>query len=478
MGLQDADSRPIGNRWVGLYYQKKDVSGNIVKGDRFLDGRTDSTGLIRWDMTAGNYVLEVENIGTLLDVAVQPGFNTSTDGVSVTSQEVLAEAVSRMTAAAASPPALEVGQQPSDKSGIRVNLRFGDGAPKRGSWVGIYRQIEDLSGNPIKGERLADGRTDDAGTVFFPLPPDTYAVQLGDYAGSSWGNEYGYAVNGGQATVLSVTLGKLQIGVVDAGGKAVGGRWTGVYTQGSDISGNPIATDRIADGRTADTGGITYDLMPGTYGVGIGDIAGYAWGEALNHTVAPGQTAKILVQLGRLTVGVRDAEGKGLGGKWVGVHVQKPDLNGNPIYGDRILDGRTDNTGSITWDLTAGKYAVAIGDVAGNKWGEELNHEIVGGQTTPILLTLGRLAVGLKDADGKPISNRWVGVYYQKRDASGSIGKGDRFLDGRTDNAGALAWDITAGRYVVEVEGFDTLSDVAIESGKVTATDGKVAVIR
>lgn len=478
VGLQDADGRPIGNRWVGLSYQKKDVSGNIVKGDRFLDGRTDSTGLLRWDITAGHYVVEVENIGMLLDVVVQSGFDTSTDGVSVTSKKVLAEAVTSVIAATASPSALDVGQQASNKSGIRVNMRFGDGAPKRSSWAGIYRQIEDISGNPIKGERVADGRTDDAGTVFFPLPPGAYAVQLGDYVGSGWGSEYGYVVTSGQTTVLSVTLGKLQIGVVDAGGKAVSGRWTGVYLQRSDISGNPIVTDRIADGRTADIGSITYDLMPGIYGVGIGDISGYSWGEPLNHAVAPGQTAKILVQLGRLTVGVRDAEGRGLGGKWVGVHVQKPDLNGNPIYGDRILDGRTDNTGLIAWDLTVGKYAVVIGDVAGDKWGEELNHEIVSGQTTPILLTLGRLTVGLKDADGKPIGNRWVGVYYQKRDAGGSIGKGDRFLDGRTDNAGALAWDITAGRYIVEVEGLGALSDVVIESGKVTATDGKAAVTR
>jgi len=376
------------------------------------------------------------------------------------------------------PPALEVSAQSSAQSGIRVNMRLGDSAPKRRSWVGIYRQIEDLSGNPIRGERVADGRTDDAGTVFFALPPGVYAVQLGDYVGATWGSEYGYGVKANQVTVLTLTMGKLQIGVVDADGKAVSRRWTGVYTQISDISGNPIVTDRIADGRTDDTGSITYDLMPGVYGVGIGDIAGYPWGEPLNYAVLPGQTTRILVQLGRLTVGVRNADGKGLGGRWVGVYLQRADLNGNPISSDRILDGRTDTTGLIMWDLTAGKYTVAIRDVAGNVWGEEMNHEIASGQTTPIMLTLGRLAVGLKDADGKPVSNRWVGVYYQKRDATGTIGKGDRFLDGRTDNTGALTWDITAGRYVVEVEGYGTLSDVLIEAGKVTVTDGRTTAVR
>lgn len=477
VGLQDADGRAIAGRWVGLSLQKRDISGNIVKGDRFLEGRTSSTGQISWDVTAGRYVLEIENVGALLDVPVQAGFETVTDGRSVATSEILVTRPSRATTLDIPPP-LKVSQQPSDKSGLRVNIRYADGAPKRGSWVGIYRQIADVSGNPIKGDRLAEGRTDDAGTVFFALPAGTYSVQLGDYAGYNWGNEYDYIVSPGQAIVLTVTLGKLQIGVIDPDGKGVGGVWTGVYLQRTDVSGYPIRADRIGEARTTDTGAITYDLTPGLYGVGIGDIVGYGWGEELNHAVLPGQTTRVFVRLGRLIVGVRDADGKGLGGKWVGVHLQRADLNGNPIFGDRILEGRTDNTGAIAWSMTAGKYAVAIGDVAGNIWGEPLNHEVVPGQTTSILLTLGRLTVGLKDANGKPLGNRWVGVYYQKRGPDGSVSKGDRFLEGRTDNTGIIRWDVTAGNYIVEVEGVGSLTDVPIESGKTTTTDGKTVNVK
>jgi hypothetical protein len=477
VGLQDADRRPISGRWVGVYYQKKDVSGNIVKGDRFLEGRTASTGLISWDVTTGRYVVEVENIGTLLDVSIRAGYDTTTDGVSIASSEVLVSRLASM-AAADIPSPLKLSQQPADKSGIRVNMRYADGAPKRGSWVGIYRQIADVSGNAIKGDRLAEGRTDDAGTVFFALPAGTYSVQLGDYAGYSWGGEYNYIVSAGQTTVLTVTLGKLQIGVIDPDGKGAGGRWTGVYLQRTDVSGNPIRSDRIGEARTADTGSITYDLTPGQYGVGIGDIVGYGWGEELNYQVSPGQTTRVLIQLGRLAVGVRDADGKGLGGKWVGVHLQRADLNGNPIIADRVLEGRTDNTGAIAWSLTAGKYAVAIGDVAGNIWGEPLNHEVAPGQTTPILLTLGRLSIELKDADGKPLGGRWAGVYYQKKGPGGNVGKGDRFLEGRTDNTGVIRWDVTAGVYLVEVEGVGILTDVAVQPGRTTVTDGKTATLR
>ena len=476
VGLQDTNGKPVSGRWVGVSFQKEDQNGNIVRGDRFLEDRTDNAGLVSWDITAGHYVVEVEQVGMLLDVPVQSGFETTTDGVAIATREVLAA-----RAASAGPPdipsPLSVSRQPSDKSGIRINFLYADGAPKRGAWAAIYRQAADVNGNPIRGERLAEGRTDDAGTVFFALPAGTYSVQLGDYIGYAWGHEYDYEVNTGEATVLTVKLGRLQIGVLDPDGKGLGGKWTGIYRQTTDISGNPIRADRIAEARTADTGSVSYDLTPGLYSVGIGDISGYPWGDELNHIVAPGQTSRVLVQLGRLTVGVRDADGRGLAGRWVGVHLQRTDLNGNPIFGDRILEGRTASTGAVTWNLTAGKYAVAIGDIAGNLWGDPFNHEVTAGQTTTILLTLGRLTVGLKDADGKPLRGRWVGVYYQKT-GPGGTGKGDRFLEGRTDDTGVVRWDLTAGRYVVEVEGMGILSDVPVESGKNTMTDGKTVSVK
>jgi hypothetical protein len=477
IGLQDADGKAIASRRVGVYLQKKDVSDNIAKGERFLDGRTDNTGLIVWDVTAGRYVVEIENVGVVPDVPVQAGFNTSTNGASVVANEVLAIKTSN-AATPDIPSPLKVSQQPSDKTGIRVNMLYADRTPKRSSWVGVYRQIVDVSGNPIKGERLAEGRTDDAGTVFFPLPVGTYSLKLGDYAGYGWGNEYDYAVSAGQATVLTVTFGKLQIGVIDPDGKGVGDRRTGVYLQAADVTGNPVPAERIGDARTADTGSITYDLTPGLYGVAIGDITGYGWGEELNHAVLPGETTKVLVQLGRLTVGVRDAEGKGLGGKPVSVYRQKTDLNGAPMFGDRILEGRTDTTGGIAWSVTAGTYAVAIGDISGSLWGEPLNHDVTSGRNTSILVTLGRLSVGLRDVDGKPIGGRLVGLSYQKKGLGGSIGKGDRFLEGRTDNTGVIRWDVTAGSYVLDVEGIGTLTDLPIEPGKTTNTDGKTADVR
>jgi serine/threonine protein kinase len=370
---------------------------------------------------------------------------------------------------------LRVFTQPSTQTGIRVEIRFSSGAAKTGSWVEIYAQNTDVSGNPVKGQRITSGRTDNTGVVFFALDPGAYAVELGDLVGARWGDPLNYTVTAGNATVLSLTLGQLIVGVRNVDAQALPGKWTGVYLQTPDISGNPIKSSRVASGRTDNTGLVVYDLTPGMYAVEIADIVGAPWGNELNHLVKPGEQTRIVVTLGRLTVGVKDADGKAVPGRWVGIYLQDEDLEGKPIKGNRFLTGRTGDTGLVSWDVTAGAYAVEIGDIIGSLWGEELNHVVTSEQETRVILTLGRLKVGLKDAAGNPITNRNVAVYYQDRDVSGNIIRGQRFASGRTDARGLLSWDITAGNYVVEVENIGQLMDVPVQSGATTVTDGITA---
>ena len=358
------------------------------------------------------------------------------------------------------------------KTGIRVEIKYADGSPKTGSWVAVLGQKQDVSGNPVFGDRLQAGRTDNTGTFFFKLDPGTYAVQMGDLIGDSWGNAFDYQVSNGSETILTLTLARLIIGLRNADGGPLEGRWTGIYLQKLDVSDNPVRGDRIAAGRTDNTGAIVYDVVPGTYAVDIGDISGEIWGEPMNHALPAGQTTRLVLTLGRLAVGVKNSDGQPVAGRWVGVLYQKKDVSGNPARGDRFLSGRTDNTGAVSWDITAGTYVVDIGDIVGDPWGDPMNRVVASGETTTIILSLGRVAVGLKDASGNPIQGKWVGMYLQKKDVSGNITKGDRFLSGRTDNTGVISWDVTAGRYIVEIEGMNTLMDVPIQPGEATSTDG------
>lgn len=366
----------------------------------------------------------------------------------------------------------------SGATGIRVNIRYADASPARDKYVRIRKQAQDVSGNPIFGDNVADGRTNNAGLIEFNLDPGTYTVEVGDIAGYRYGEPFNYIVNAGEMTILDVQFGRMIIGLKNADGEGLGGRYTAIYLQKLDIGGNPVRGDRIADGRTDNTGAIVYDLTAGDYWIEIGDIAGYVWGNQADWRVKSGETVRNILDLGRIRVGIKNAEGKALGGKYVAVYVQKQDVEGKPIIGDRVGDGRTDNTGIIDFDLTTGNYAVLVGDIAGESYGDVLNHVVEGGKTTPIIVTLGRLTVGLKDENGDAARGRYVALYFQKKDVAGNLVRGDRFADGRTDDAGFLVLDVTAGHYVLEIEGFASFPDVTVESGRVTYSNGSTVELR
>ena len=373
---------------------------------------------------------------------------------------------------------LRVSRQAAAGSGIRVNIRYADGSPAGGKYVRISTQKPDIGGNPVIGDRVEDNRTDNAGTVLFNLKPGTYAVEVGDLVGYDYGSKFNYAVTDRNITVLDISLARIRIGLKDADGKPLGGKYVAVSLQKTDVSGNPVRGDRVNYDRTDNTGLFTFDLTAGYYLVDIGDIAGYPWGDPFNRAARPGETTQIIVSLGRIRVGLKDAEGKPLGGKYVAVHFQKKDVDGNPIIGDRIGYDRTDNTGIMNFDLTPGIYDVEIGDLAGVKWGEPLNRVVQASNTTSVVVSLGRVTIGLKGADGKPITGRYVALYLQKKDVAGNVTKGDRIVYDRTDNAGLLSWDVTAGNYILEIENITTQQNIVVQPGKTTTSDGRTTSTR
>jgi serine/threonine protein kinase len=373
---------------------------------------------------------------------------------------------------------VNVTSESSAARGIRVEILYADGTPKKDNWIAIHKQTVDVSNNPLAGEPVASQRTDQSGATFFELPPDTYALEIGDLTGYAWGNPFNYEVKSGSTTVVRVSLGRLVVGLRNASGQPLTDRWVAVSVQQKDLLGNPVVGDRISSERTNDAGMAAFDLTSGLYSVQIGDIIGERWGEELNHAIQPMQTSQILVTTGKLVVGVVNADGQPVENVSVGVNYQRQDVTGNAVLGDRIIYGRTNNTGAVSWDITAGTYGVQIGDLNGNPWGSELNHVVNSGEKTTILVELGRLTVGLKDANGSPITGRWVMIHYQKKDVNGNFSKGERITSNYTDNAGLVSFQLTAGNYVVEINDINTLMDVPVDSRKTTFTDGSKTEIR
>jgi len=267
-------------------------------------------------------------------------------------------------------PAVQVTTR-AGSTGLAICLKRADGHPRVDVYVEAFSQIEDVSGNPTYGERVASGYTDQTGCTIFRLNPDVYVVRMNSFTGYLWGNMEnfpgmsGLEVKNGQLTVLTIASGRLVVGFAYADGWPVQDEYVGVYTQQSDLDGNPVVGSRVDSGYTDNRGMAVFELMPGTYIVSA-DFEGYNWGTArgirgeANVIVSASETTNIQRWLGRLVIEARDSSGKAAEGVYVELYTQTADVAGKPALANRIDSGYTDNSGRIGWDLTHGTYAIQM----------------------------------------------------------------------------------------------------------------------
>jgi tRNA A-37 threonylcarbamoyl transferase component Bud32 len=257
---------------------------------------------------------------------------------------------------------------------------------------------------------------------------------------------------------------------------AMRGRYVEVYATRKDVRGVSVQGDRVAGRDTDNTGFVSFDLPPGEYIV-LSDLPGYNWGTFATAKGQPdvavqaGQETTLAVRLGRLTFTAATVE-KALQGRYIEVYLQKQDINGTIVRGDRVAGGDTDNTGRMSFDLVPGPYIV-VSDFAGYNWGDltdgkgRRNIAVEAGNETVQDLRPGRLSVALRTATGAVATNKYVEVYLQRRDANGRTVLGDRVTGGNTDNRGIWQVDLVAGAYALKVDDRTTLN-VAVEEGKQT----------
>lgn len=254
--------------------------------------------------------------------------------------------------------------------GLRVIVLGPNSEPWEGVYVSVHEQVPDAAGNPSRGERVRDGRINTQGQIDFEVDDGTYAVCLDTAPGYGWTQEncvYHVAIESEQQSIVKLQAGLLEIAIVDATGVPWEGVYYAIYTQREDASGNPVTDTRATDGRTDNRGLGAKWLTPGPYTVLI-DLRGYNWGNLINNKgqvnipVQAGETHRLSIKMGRLSIGLRRPDGQPDNGVYVVVYTQQTDVNGEPIRADRVWDTRTNDGGVAAVDLTEGIYALQVGD--------------------------------------------------------------------------------------------------------------------
>jgi len=258
---------------------------------------------------------------------------------------------------------------------LNVSLFKGDGTPSVGDRFRVYKQQQDLAGNwVVDGGSIAYRDTNSTGVVSFDLDSGMYILNS-DFTGYNWGDAHdvkgipNVQIESGKITNVRIELARLVVGFLRADNTAIKGQRVRIYLQKKDLAGNwVIDGSSVAYRDTDNTGTVVFNLAPGRYII-QSDLNGYNWGNAYDvmgmadFALPSGEVTELILHLGKLTVGVTNDAGNPLNGKRVRVFLQKSDVNDNVAVGDMAVYGNTDNTGTVSFNLTPGFYAVQVDDV-------------------------------------------------------------------------------------------------------------------
>ncbi|MCL5952598.1 MAG: protein kinase [Chloroflexi bacterium] len=157
---------------------------------------------------------------------------------------------------------------------------------------------------------------------------------------------------------------------------------------------------------------------------------------------------------GSIQVTLRQGTGQVLQGVGVSIYAQKQDIQGRWVKANDAGWASTDNAGTATLNINPGQYIVAV-DLAGYNWGDAADVKgktgvsVASGQTTQVVVSIGRLTYGFVRADGTTIVNQGVTVYMQQQDVAGHWVSSGQVAWRQTDNTGAVSFDLAPGMYLV-----------------------------
>lgn len=251
-----------------------------------------------------------------------------------------------------------------------------------------------------------------------------------------------------------------------------------VYEQKIDAVGNPSQGKRIKYGSINLQGELIFELETGVYAVCPPEL-GYGWtslGCIYNVQIVSGSQTVVKVQSGKIEFVIIKADETPVEDVYAEIFTQQENASGQPVTDKRVWYGRTDNTGTFTKNLTPGNYSLVI-DLRGYNWGNladrygQADIPIKKGETTTIVVNMGRLSFGITNTNGLPANNVYIEVYTQKKDVNGNPALDQKIWYGSTDESGVVTVGLTQGQYAVKIDDH-VLYDVPVEWGVITQTDG------
>ena len=343
----------IANAKIDVYKQELDANGDLKPTTRVTGANTDSVvgrASLKWrnaDAASASYAIRVQTISKDNASFWFYGF-TFACGESATAERTL--------------------------SGLYFTLRDYDSSILANTGFSVYSQARDDSGNYLnaKEELLASLNSGATGQAKAYLPegsvrsldgtrPDYYVLEVNTSNVKS--TFYNLHVTDGQMTNIGYYVSALRVKLKDADGNLAVGSKVEVYKQETSADNSRQKGDRVGTLTIDDNGYGFMRLSSGSYVLGVkGTDNNYQYFWYTN--VLDGQLSDVTLTLdstfassnscqktSKLNLVLRNMSGEIIPGLKFELYEQKPDANGLPAAGAKVIGGTLDSSGRATVSL-------------------------------------------------------------------------------------------------------------------------------
>ena len=315
----------------------------------------------------------------------------------------------------------------------------------------VYKQLTDISNNPVLGAKLTSGTIGDTGSITIKINttgttsmPLAITYNVGSKTAEKF-SLYNQSANGAEIKAIRLPISSVRITLKDAEGLLLKDMSFDLYSVATDASNNKVADAAIYTGQKTGTLGFkNFYLIPGDYAIRV-KFSTLTSIKPLDliFTVSNDSQTNFNYNFNTLNITVLDKNGTYIANKYFQIFIYD-DTDNNGAY-KQIGTFKSDANGLIKTYLPSGDYQVYVKKNSGEY---ELAYEFTLGSGVDKNLTyrLGVFTLKVENSYQDPLALQNVAVYSYKNSA-----KGTKVWSGQTDSSGEVDLTLAQGNYIAEI---------------------------
>lgn len=355
---------------------------------------------------------------------------------------------------------------------LEFQAKDANGAKMTGINVHIYLQLTDINGQPVLGNRILDGYIGETGQTTIKFQNDNgKTLNLAFEYSKTWRDFekfyiYDQKISGVETKNVTLLFSSARIVLKDKQNNLLKDQGFDIFSASLDDADHKVAFKQLYGGQTTGILGYKmYYLVPGEYIVRVLNKDYFFVVTKDKQTnveiIVEKETPVVPVgdTYGYLTVVSKAANGEKVTNINFAVYEQKTDINGKPVFGDRLAEGYIGDIGSTIVKIRMNNATTKIvGIEYAREWRNDArytlwNQTIKANEYKESVLTYSTVRIVLKDSSGQLLKDMPFDIYSTVNDANGKkVAKDNLYGWQKTGVTGEKVFVLIPNNYILRVK--------------------------